>query len=220
VIIEGDRISKAAVVLPLTHRPDVPGFYGTRHRAALGLAERCDALVIAVSEERGQVSLIQGKAIQDVDPARLLEALQDATGSDRERVGTRIRRAVLANGPLKLGALGLASVIWSMSFLASGTTIRTVSVPIEFSNVPRGMEIAEQSADTIEVQVRGSPWIMDSVNLGALIARFTLGKLDPGWHTLTLGPGMLDVPPGVIVVRATPARILVRLAPTQAPPRP
>lgn len=56
VIIEKDRISKANVVLPLTHRPDVPAFYGTRHRAAMGLAERCDALVMAVSEERGQVS--------------------------------------------------------------------------------------------------------------------------------------------------------------------
>lgn len=220
VIIERDRISKANVVLPLTHRQDVPVFYGTRHRAALGLAERCDALVVAVSEERGQVSLMQGKAIHHVEsPAKLIEALQGLRSGDRESAGTRVRRALFANLPLKLGALGLASLIWSISFLASGTTIRTVSVPIEFSDVPPGMEIAEQSADTVEIQVRGSPWIMDSVNLGDLMVRFNLGNLGPGWHKLALAPGTLGLPPGVIVDHTAPARILIRLARAGPPGR-
>jgi len=218
VIIEKDRISKANVVLPLTHRPDVPAFYGTRHRAAMGLAERCDAKVIVVSEERGQVSLMQGKAIYHLErPAQLIEAVEGLNRGDRESMGIRARRAIFANLPLKLGALGLASLIWSMSFLAAGTTIRSVTVPIEFSNVPAGMQIADQSTDTVEVQVRGSPWVMDSVNLVNQIARFNLGNLSPGRHQLALATGNLELPPGVIMDHATPARITVQLVRSGSP---
>src|ERR1017187_1694785 len=55
VIVEGGRILRAGAVLPLAQREDIPPEFGTRHRAAIGLAERTDAIVIAVSEERGEV---------------------------------------------------------------------------------------------------------------------------------------------------------------------
>jgi diadenylate cyclase len=212
VIIERDHISKANVVLPLTHRPDVPLFFGTRHRAAMGLAERSDALVIAVSEERGFVTLMDGKAIYQMKSVVDLVAAFESLGSGKpEGIGMRIHRVLFSNPALKLGALGLATLIWSMSFLAAGTTIRTISLPIEFSNVPPGMQIAQQSVDTLEVQVRGSPWIMDEVNLGNRIARFNLGNMGPGSHQLALAPSTLNLPPGVIVDQTTPAKIRVRL---------
>jgi diadenylate cyclase len=116
---------------------------------------------------------------------------------------------------LKFAALGLAGVIWGMSFLASGTTIRTMSVPIEFSNVPPGMVVTGQSADTLEVQVRGSPWIMDSVNLPRLVGSFNLGGTQAGWHTLRLKPESLDLPPGIVVDRVTPDSIRVQVAVAQ-----
>ena len=50
-VVRGQQIDEVGVILPLSHRDDLPSFYGTRHRAALGLAERTDALVLAVSEE-------------------------------------------------------------------------------------------------------------------------------------------------------------------------
>ena len=173
LIIENDQVAQANVVLPLTHRPDVPFAYGTRHRAALGLAERSDAMVVVVSEERGLVSLVHGTTIQEVDsPAHLAALLQQASRGERVPLAAHLRRAVRTDVPLKLGALGLASLIWSMSVLAAGTTIRTVTVPIEFRSVPAGMEIVDQSAESVEVQVRGSAWIVDTVNLAGLTARF------------------------------------------------
>jgi diadenylate cyclase len=59
MIIEGDRIVAAGCFLPLSQREDVESAFGARHRAALGLAEETDALVVVVSEENGAVSLAQ-----------------------------------------------------------------------------------------------------------------------------------------------------------------
>jgi len=56
----GGRIVAARVLLPLAQVTAIPGDFGTRHRAAVGLSEETDALVIVVSEERGDVHLVEG----------------------------------------------------------------------------------------------------------------------------------------------------------------
>ena len=56
VIIKGDRITYAACIFPLTPRQDLSKSMGTRHRAAIGLSEETDAIVVCVSEETGMVS--------------------------------------------------------------------------------------------------------------------------------------------------------------------
>jgi diadenylate cyclase len=57
MVVEGNRIAAAGCFLPLSDREDVESAFGARHRAALGLAEDTDALVVVVSEENGAVSL-------------------------------------------------------------------------------------------------------------------------------------------------------------------
>lgn len=59
VLIEGDRIVAAKCILPVT-QSDVPKSYGTRHRAAIGMSEISDAIIIVVSEETGGISIAQG----------------------------------------------------------------------------------------------------------------------------------------------------------------
>jgi uncharacterized protein (TIGR00159 family) len=80
VIIEGNRILAAGAVLPLTFDPSVSGAYGTRHRAALGLSERTDAVVVVVSEQTGAVSLVrEGRITTDFDERSLYNALHRLT---------------------------------------------------------------------------------------------------------------------------------------------
>lgn len=57
IVIEGDKVVAAGCFLPLSERDDVHSDLGTRHRAALGLSEETDAVVVVVSEENGAVSL-------------------------------------------------------------------------------------------------------------------------------------------------------------------
>src|SRR5215510_4907276 len=56
VILKGDRIAYAACIFPLTQRQDLNKSLGTRHRAAIGLSEETDAVVVVVSEESGAIS--------------------------------------------------------------------------------------------------------------------------------------------------------------------
>jgi diadenylate cyclase len=72
VIIKGDRIAYAACIYPLSRRQDLNKSLGTRHRAALGLSEETDAVVIAVSEETGGISyaykgqMVRGVSLEEL----------------------------------------------------------------------------------------------------------------------------------------------------------
>jgi diadenylate cyclase len=72
VILKGDRITHAACIFPLTQRQDLNKSLGTRHRAALGLSEETDAVVVVVSEETGAVSyafksqLVRGVSLEEL----------------------------------------------------------------------------------------------------------------------------------------------------------
>ena len=77
LIIQHGRITAAGCFLPLTTNPNVSKTLGTRHRAAIGLTEETDAMVLVVSEEDGTISLVREGAItRDVDAATLRTTLQ------------------------------------------------------------------------------------------------------------------------------------------------
>jgi diadenylate cyclase len=76
VIIRGDRILAAGVVLPLSETSVQRERYGTRHRAAIGISEQTDAVALVVSEETGHMSLIErGRVLRVLDEERLRTAL-------------------------------------------------------------------------------------------------------------------------------------------------
>jgi len=69
VVLRGDRIVAAACVFPLTQRQGLSASVGMRHRAAIGLTEETDAVVVAVSEETGEISVAhRGHLVQGLDP--------------------------------------------------------------------------------------------------------------------------------------------------------
>lgn len=68
VIIRGNRVDAAGCLFPLSQNPRISKTLGTRHRAALGLTEETDAVVLAVSEETGTISIAEnGEFARDVD---------------------------------------------------------------------------------------------------------------------------------------------------------
>ena len=85
VVIEGDRIVAAKCILPVT-QSDVPKSYGTRHRAAIGMSEISDAIILVVSEEPGGISIAHGGTIhRDIAPDQLANLLQRHFGANRQK---------------------------------------------------------------------------------------------------------------------------------------
>lgn len=77
LLVRGDRLVAAACILPLTDNPRLARELGTRHRAAIGLSEETDALVIVVSEESGTISLAKaGKIERFLQPEDLHKILE------------------------------------------------------------------------------------------------------------------------------------------------
>lgn len=86
VVVRGSRIVAGACFLPLTSNPRVDKRLGTRHRAAIGLSEDTDAVVLVVSEETGHVSLaVGGDLMRDLDSNELRGRLQELLGTERRQ---------------------------------------------------------------------------------------------------------------------------------------
>src|SRR5271154_850417 len=88
LIIRNSRISSAGFLLPISRDPAINKELGTRHRAALGLAHETDAVVIVVSEERGEMSLVHhGTMVRDLDVNNMRQQLLELLGLGK--VGAR-----------------------------------------------------------------------------------------------------------------------------------
>ena len=106
-IIRGENIVAARCILPLTQFPVTDRSLGTRHRAAIGLSEETDALVIVVSEETGAISLAErGRLERNVSGERLRESL-GATLATRPQLATAQGGAQAASGSPGSGELSL-----------------------------------------------------------------------------------------------------------------
>ena len=90
VVIEGDRIVAAKCILPVT-QSEVPKSYGTRHRAAIGMSEISDAIILVVSEETGKISIAHGGAVhRDISPNDMTRILMRHLNNKRKPDQTEV----------------------------------------------------------------------------------------------------------------------------------
>ena len=210
VIVRKDRIAAAGCFLPLPDHAELDASLGTRHRAALGLAEESDAVVLVVSEETGSISLARESRLRPhIDPEKLedeLRALLEATERAKEtRHGPLYRtfdffrrEAVWLAGSLALGA-GVLYVAhmsiqetrrFSVRIVEGGSDRRTpqegellVYAPVE------NVRLRETSGETqFKVAVTGTRSLFDE--LGGNL-RGTVEIDDAEWDTGPLDMGLV-----------------------------
>lgn len=220
VVVDGDQITHAGAILPLTQR-SVPDEYGTRHRAGLGLSERSDAQVVVVSEERGDVTLMRGgtaQTMRDVDALvatlRTTTASVDPGRTQRRRVRVRLTARVI------VASLALSALVWSATFLLPGRSVRVQTAPVELTNVPVGLIVDAQSVQAVQFWLRATDFVFGSVNLSDLVARCDLTSAHQGVNVIPLNACSLDVPLGVKVDRLAPRELRVTLANVESVHRP
>jgi len=208
-VIQGNLITRMGVILPLSKSEDLPSFFGTRHRAALGLAELTDALVIVVSEERGKVSVFKENQIYDINHRLNLEKiLQAHAGDESAKKGLRHETIKL----LTAAMICLFSVtgLW-LSFSKGMETLATHEVPVEFMNPDQKMEIISSSASSVKLQISGARPLINSIKPEQMNIKLNLSEAVVGPNRLSIAKENILLPPGIRLKQADPAEIEVTL---------
>jgi diadenylate cyclase len=197
LLIRKGRVAKAACYLPLSSAEGLPKDWGTRHRAALGLSERCDAWVVVVSEERGDISLAHvGQMIMIANQDELTKLVRDAIAPPAASDITwleRIRALVVHKWPMKLGALGLVFVFWLL--LAGQQNFEvTFTVPVEVKNIPENIEILEPLNPEVLITVRGLRKDASTLNSRNVHAEIDLSPARFGSKLFRITRDQIDLP--------------------------
>lgn len=158
VLIKDGRVTQVACYLPLSPDEGLPKKWGTRHRAALGLSERCDASVIVVSEERGEVSLAHEKQMVHVDNSEELSRLVAGAAARPSPIKAswqgRMRSLILNQWRAKVSTLFLVSLLWLL-FAGQQDFERTFPILLEVQNLPSKMVILEPLKPEVRITIRG-----------------------------------------------------------------
>ena len=153
-IIQGNQITQVSAILPLSRRDDLPSYYGTRHRAALGLAEATDALVIAVSEERGDVVAAQDSQLMVIKQKRRLgQILQQHMGTAAKKSRESIKERLMVIAAALFSIIFVTGVWFSVS--KGVDTLATLEIPVVFMNRDPAMEIIRTSDNTVSLRIGG-----------------------------------------------------------------
>ena len=207
VVLRGDRVERFAVHLPLSSNVAALGPGGTRHAAALGLAERSDATCIVVSEERGTVSIARDGALRTLRRPEDLAAELRPEGEEgdarpwwRERAGLD---AVLAAA----GAIAL----WAA--FVPGSAPREVVVPakVRVTNLPSDLEIVSVEPTEVAVTLRGLRRELALSETDQVVVRVDAYLARLGRRTFTLDEDAVRRPDTLDVVSIEPERVKLDL---------
>ena len=210
VVVVEDRVSEVGVILPLSHRKDFPSFYGTRHRAAAGLSETTDAMVIAVSEERGAITITRGVDVLTIDGKKqLVKALREHLGIRKDR-SQFLKRRKIELRVAALVSLLIVSGVW-FSISRGLDSIKSFEIPVEWANQQPGMELLNTSATSVQLFLRGSRALLKSIRPEQIRVKMDLGKAVAGTNTFSISNDNLSIPPGLSLKEIRPMMLEVNL---------
>lgn len=211
--IRGGRIYRAGCILPLSDNRLLASFYGTRHRAALGISEQSDALAVVVSEERGTVSMVEKGTLEIADtPTKLLTWLTERLSAPSEKPHRRWLRAELltANWRPKLASLAVVCILWFVLVGRQDTEVG-FSVPVVYTNVPKELTIQDQRVQEVYVRVRGSQEMLNFLDPGRLRVAIDLKDARAGSQRYALSSKDINLPPSLQLISIDPGEIRLRL---------
>ncbi len=209
-IVQGDQVTHVRVILPLSRRRDLPSRYGTRHRAAAGLAEATDALVVLVSEESGNVLVAKGSEMHVVQRANdLVRIVREHEGTTEKQWGYLKERRLEFVVAALLAAV-FVTAVW-FSFTRGLERLVTFEIPVEYMNRNPEMEIVDTSVNAVRLDLGGSGALIRSVQPEQVRVKLDLSRGVAGRNTFMITPKDIDLPPGVLLRKVEPPAVEVTL---------
>lgn len=208
-IIRKDRITDVACILPLSHSNDLPSHYGTRHRAALGLAEVSDAMVIVVSEERGTITVAKDSRTYPITgKEELKQYLQGHMGDTPKGIDQRKEKVEISVAAL-VSFLFIVGV-W-FSFSRGMETLINIEIPVEYMNRNTEMEIIDTSVNSVTLNLSGSGSLIKSIRPEQVKVKIDLGKVTGGKNSFLITDENVSLPPGIVLKNVNPPIVEVTL---------
>ncbi len=219
MVISDGRIFAVGCILPLSAKDNIPDRFGTRHRAALGLAERTDSICVVVSEERSEVSTVVEEIITVWEtPEALaleLDSLLRPPAPPQFKLGPFLTGLFKNNWKVKLGSLALVSFAWLV--LANPQEVNvTFSSPVRIMNVPQILSVSEISAREVRISAAGRRHSLKALDRRDPRITIDLTGYREGAHLVNLSAENIDMPTGVRVERFTPQNLMIILRPAPA----
>ncbi|MBC8177916.1 MAG: DNA integrity scanning protein DisA nucleotide-binding domain protein, partial [Deltaproteobacteria bacterium] len=190
----------------------LPKEWGTRHRAAIGLSERCDAWVVVVSEERGQVSMAkEGQMIHVESPQKFYQLIQEAlaaSGPGDKTWKERVRYFLLSRWRTKVVTLCLVSFLWLL--LAGQQDFEvTLRVPLRTKGLPSHVKILEPLNSNIQITLRGLRRDASILDKDNVVAEVDLSRAQPGKMDFAITRNEIKLPDDrVQLVYIDPSRVV------------
>lgn len=209
VIIDGDRLVKLGVYLPLSTNIREVGRLGTRHAAALGITERTDALSLVVSEENGVVSVAEEGRIRHLkDSNHLTNALHDFYRKKfPEKKGMRVTHFFTRHLLEKFIAVSVACILWIIFAHHTGSVRRDFIVPIEYRNLAASRIVNEPKEKEVTVTLSGTEQKFSLLKPDELKVSMDMSNIKDGENQLTLSSDLVRNSSGLSVVHISPAQI-------------
>ena len=208
-IIRKDRITDVACILPLSHSNNLPSHYGTRHRAALGLAEVSDAMVIVVSEERGTITVAKdSRTYPKAKKEELKQYLQEHMGDAPQSTNQRKEKIEISVAAL-VSFLFIVGV-W-FSFSRGLETLINIEIPVEYMNRDSEMEIIDTSVNSVTLNLSGSGSLIKSIRPEQVKVKIDLGKVTGGKNSFLITDENVSLPPGIVLKSVNPPIVEVTL---------
>jgi len=212
IVIRGGQVTRFGVHLPLSTEFAAIGAGGTRHAAALGLAERSDACCVVVSEERGEVSIAWRGRLTRVDDGAELRALVEKF---LERTARRRRepwfrsRIALARRRWREGvvATALASSLWLLTGPGAMVDRTSRSVPVVIDNVPDGYRVAAVEPAQVDVEFEGRRRDFVMAPEDEFAVRVDGDLVDQGRRTFAVEVTQVEHPPALRIVGMDPIKV-------------
>lgn len=210
VLMEKDKILRFGVHLPLSTRLKKIGSGGTRHAAALGLSEQCDALVVVVSEERGVISVAQDGNIQTLENSSELKERLDRFMEKHYSTSSAPRSWwKRTNFKTAISAILLSFILWLGLVYQPGTVYRTFEVPVEYRDVPMGATLPKEL--NIRITVMGSEQAFENFNVESLVASINLSSKNAQDGVVEISSSNFNLPPDLKLYEITPEELNVDL---------